>query len=1078
MDNEHIQSDLFVSSNKSKIKSKLISFSLAMNDSNIKKKSYKNTSNFKFKTQKTSPEKTILNQEVKNIKNEPVKTNKNKINEIDNLEKDFFNVNEEYMKQKILKKKLESSNIKRANLLNYSNLFHNLSANNRHSNDLNLFNRTKKNKIKILPTNINYQKAILINNSINSPIVEDSKQKITSFSSISYLNHYIGANNNNSRPLTLTGSVIVHQNNKKSNNIDNKNLIRDIKNNINNNINKKEKNKNYNHKKELEDNKKKISITQPVTNKNSRRISNDKKAINNPLIQGKKNSILTNLTHNKNINSNLNSKNYLRNNKIDDFFTSQSVSNLKSNRNGQFQIKKNFLSSSSNNINIKTQNENSSSNSKKKSFSQKNKTIKTKKKNISSNNNHNNFRNENLLISKYLVKTSSSGIQKGNFSISSKDNLNLDINKKIFNSKPSSHGISKNISHKDSISHLKSNDEENKNLNIFPKRAKINTKKVLMINQNIFNSNNFPNKKTKSIFKEEEKKKKKLKNNFHSNPENLDKNKLKDFSLNIEIEEIEIKEKEKNELLQSGKYYKTLSENLSKYIKNYYKKYNYYPKTNLSFYKFGRLIGRGAFGKVNLGLHILTGKIVAIKSFNKDKLKDENSKLKIYHEINLMKSLHHNSIVKILETLETPNYILIIMENISGGDLLNFVKKRTKLNEKTAKFIFKQLITSIKYIHSKNIIHRDIKLDNILIDLNNNIKLCDFGVGKQYIKGDKLKDKCGTPAYIAPEILKNFGYEGPPVDIWSSGVVLYAMLSGTVPFKANQLSDLHKLILKGNYKKINGICSNAQDLIDKLLEVDPKKRIDIDGIFKHPWINDNHILDNKNCNEGNLNNNYDEGKIKLFTKAEIVLLSKENIDYRICEKNEILENFTLKNLYTINDEINKDICTKSVILAPFNSTIENNEEREKYILENNNNLCVRNDVFLFSENAKVLNRQYELNNNGEIDHGILINFNSSKNKEINNQNENNSNLEVENENKSEEFEKINNNNLEDKDFSKKDSKRNISSLTDSSTIDENILKSMENFGYKRDDIQKFLINNEFNYATAAYFLLSNSHDLS
>ena len=140
------------------------------------------------------------------------------------------------------------------------------------------------------------------------------------------------------------------------------------------------------------------------------------------------------------------------------------------------------------------------------------------------------------------------------------------------------------------------------------------------------------------------------------------------------MEEIEISEKEKNELLQNGNYYKKLSENLSKYIKSYYRKYNHYPKTKLSFYKFGRLIGRGAFGKVNLGLHILTGKIVAIKSFNKNKLKDENSKLKIYHEINLMKILHHNSIVKILETLETPNYILIIMENISGGDLLNFVQ--------------------------------------------------------------------------------------------------------------------------------------------------------------------------------------------------------------------------------------------------------------------------------------------------------------------------------------------------------------------------------------------------------------------
>ncbi len=124
-------------------------------------------------------------------------------------------------------------------------------------------------------------------------------------------------------------------------------------------------------------------------------------------------------------------------------------------------------------------------------------------------------------------------------------------------------------------------------------------------------------------------------------------------------------------------------------------------------------------------------------------------------ETNLMRSLKHGSIVKIYETFETLNYLIIIMDYVSGGDLLTFVKKRSKLSEQHAKLIFRQIIEALQYIHSQRVVHRDIKLDNILIDLNNNIKICDFGVSKQIKKGDIIYDQCGTPAYIAPEILRN-----------------------------------------------------------------------------------------------------------------------------------------------------------------------------------------------------------------------------------------------------------------------------------------------------------------------------------
>ena len=408
------------------------------------------------------------------------------------------------------------------------------------------------------------------------------------------------------------------------------------------------------------------------------------------------------------------------------------------------------------------------------------------------------------------------------------------------------------------------------------------------------------------------------------------------------------------------------------------------------------------------------------------------------------------------------------MENIAGGDLLNFIKKRTKLNEKTARIIFKQLVKSIKYLHSNNIIHRDIKLDNILIDLNNNIKLCDFGISKKINKGDILTDQCGTPAYIAPEIISSEkGYEGPPVDLWSSGVVLYAMLSGTVPFRANNHNDLHKLIIKGYFSEIKDISREAKDLLHSLLEVNPKKRITVDQVLEHPWLIGGEI----------------DNPAPFFTKAEIVLLSKANVDYKNCTKEEIIENFTLKNLDTGNDIENKNITSKSVILAPFNSSIEN--KALTLVLSPDPQLTFEQNLIQFNTRTKVQNRNYELNNNGEIDHGILINHSRSQSQVVNS---NSINI-IENNNKSpnnkEPSNKLTSNNsphhTENKKISegelssKKDSQRNVNLLVNNSSafiIDDSVVGMVENLGYKSEYMYKWLNNSELNYATATYFLLA------
>ena len=196
-------------------------------------------------------------------------------------------------------------------------------------------------------------------------------------------------------------------------------------------------------------------------------------------------------------------------------------------------------------------------------------------------------------------------------------------------------------------------------------------------------------------------------------------------------------------------------------------------------------------------------------------------------EVGLLLKLRHNNVVKIYETLETDKHIIIVMELCAGGDLMNYVRKRRRLKEPYAKLIFKQLIDGLAYIHSKCVAHRDIKLDNILLDGKGVVKIGDFGVSKQCENKDqKMREQCGTPAYIAPEILRDRGYSFN-VDLWSAGVVLFAMLYGTVPFKASSMEELHRLILKGRYVLKDDISQEARSLLRGLLEVNPDKRLTI-----------------------------------------------------------------------------------------------------------------------------------------------------------------------------------------------------------------------------------------------------------
>ena len=524
-------------------------------------------------------------------------------------------------------------------------------------------------------------------------------------------------------------------------------------------------------------------------------------------------------------------------------------------------------------------------------------------------------------------------------------------------------------------------------------------------------------------------------------------------------------------------YYMEQSIQLSKYIKNYYKKHKTYPHTKINFYKYGRLIGQGAFGKVNIGLNVLSGRIVAVKSFIKDELKNSENMAKILYETNLMRKLNHPNITKILETFEDDKYIFIIMEYINGGNLFSFVKKRRKLSEKISKFLFRQIILGIQHIHSKKIVHRDIKLENILIDLNNRIKICDFGIGIMLDSEDELiYDQCGTPLYMAPEIILNAkkkGYKGYPVDIWSAGIALYIMLSGTLPFsyknnikEKNEMNNSLSLSNNNNYelqysiihkspKKIKKISSEARDLLQGLLNKDPNKRFTIEEILNHPWLKKD--------------NNYK--KYKLFTKAERIMLEKNYIDYRIKGNDDLKESFTISNLDS-NDK-NKDyniknVKTKSTILAPYNTLIENESFRinskgeaefdngEKFNDFNNNKIKMENDIIKIGHNVKQPFINFEFNNNGELDNGMIIQPKSRSNTFINL-----SSVSRNSSSSSEEGNDNNEDNLSEKNKEKMGK----------------IFKIIEDMGYDREYLKKCLNNNVLCYATAVYYLLMNYENI-
>ena len=424
-------------------------------------------------------------------------------------------------------------------------------------------------------------------------------------------------------------------------------------------------------------------------------------------------------------------------------------------------------------------------------------------------------------------------------------------------------------------------------------------------------------------------------------------------------------------------------------------------------------IGEGAFGNILLAKHKKTHKFCAVKVINKNLIENNSKKDCILKEISIQSSITHPNIVKLYYSSQDNINYYMVMEYKSGGNLYKYMKTKGRLNEKEAFYYFIQICSAIYFLHKNNITHRDIKLENILLDNNKkNIYLCDFGWSTD-ISGRQRKTFCGTYEYMSPEIINNKEY-GKGSDIWALGILLYEMLHGYSPFHPNMriarnpIEEIIYNIRKGKYLINNKISSECSDLIKKLLTPEEKNRIDIEGVIAHPWIvnnekeyikeNDIVIEDNGNISNYEHTNSEDIKSYMVSNKIinpnninNIVNMDndKNNINYASNITNNTINNTNIINIMKTNknSKINNDFNennfnVKNDIINKIKNVVKKNENM------NNNRKVKINNGNDISKNIKNLNKD---NNDSDID-SIKNKYKSNNENYINiTQNDNNIN---------------------------------------------------------------------------------------
>lgn len=278
--------------------------------------------------------------------------------------------------------------------------------------------------------------------------------------------------------------------------------------------------------------------------------------------------------------------------------------------------------------------------------------------------------------------------------------------------------------------------------------------------------------------------------------------------------------------------------------------------TRVGKFELGITLGEGNFAKVKLATNVRTGQQFAIKIFDKEKILKNKLVDQIKREISTMKLVKHLNIVQLHEVIASKTKVYFVLEYAAGGELFHSLARRGRLSEDQARKYFQQLINAVDYCHSRDVYHRDLKPQNLLLDANGNLKISDFGLSalpQQLRKDGLLHTACGTPNYVAPEVLMDRGYDGAKADLWSCGVILFMLMAGYLPFEDANLMQLYRKIQRAEYAYPTWFSSGARKLITRILNPNPKLRITIPKILESRWFKEGYKPEKYEVDEDNIN---------------------------------------------------------------------------------------------------------------------------------------------------------------------------------------------------------------------------------